>query len=1696
MADETSETPKPSWREKSGDRAKPSPPSSSSYEWMQRRLRQESQRKRPLAWMLRIAAAVIGFLALAALAVILILRFQPGPGVALVLVGADYSANLAVPHNIAGIEGLRGLEELTAPRKFTSLIRPASVRVLKKQSSLERAGDWTALIEGVRKSTTLNERETLVVVLALHGASDAEGAYLLPNTATKPEDGLRLNDVIASFKNLPEAMPKLLVLEPADVMSDWSLGVLHNDFASRLKALDSEIAKVSNLWVLCASDVDQRSWTSEGLGRSPFYHFLAEGLRGQAAGPDGRLRLDELVDYVKKHVSGWAWNAREAVQEPILLPTGRSASSQHEVFLATSGEAPSPRKSANVDKAPLIKAWTTFQQLDQLIPHPSVYSPMRWRDYRAALVRFEELTRAGAPDKAALMTPKLAALERRIRSERFRDLPASIGNTLAMNAARGGLVDAPIPAEFNELWTAGSDADATKIWGTLAGARPTSPDDRLPLVRTRVDKFLIERAVESPAANLGEVVDRLRITEGNEFPQPAEAHYVRMARKYLETQRFTPRDWAILGELILLRRRAELSAVSALTGTEKGHSYSAQILGWTSPQIQKADAARREAEDLLFASGEQSRADAARALDQARTAYLQADIIAAKARAALAVRDRLLSVLPEYSHWVAQLPRGSSDSNNEDVASVEALWAKTHELSTLLQNPSAENTEPLLSLATEVGAAFDKLDRRFQSQKTAIDLNRVGDDWKTATAAARVAFSDSEQLPLRRTIWERLDNIQKSDRDLAARSDLALPPKDKQAEPATIARIRSNHEGRVALAALGQVWFNNPRFSSQGDFESLGSGLAKAKSEKVDDWRVTIAKSGTSIGQRWRGLREEIATVTSLDKGIPNLPEARAKLVAVDLYGRMATPTPSTVEDTFREPAGRRRDLLLHDLLKEMASRAWLDHWYDEDPSETPYYQRVGKRYLDDAERLVPGSPELAASRELLKSNVKLGLEGPGPRSVTTEQSLAISYKIVETGSVPPGTPVVRAAENPLFSIAGEGRANRTLPRGQSNQPGQSIGFSVEFPSVREAESTLANARPSRSETVLSVEGFFRGQVFNEPTPLTLDPVSEFVVMGPNPSRPAASLAVRADQAVIDRYGEGTGAITFVLDCSGSMVDPVPSKFAEAKKALLAAMQIVPRGTQVGILTFGQADEGFSKDFPRDQDRENNAQPEKTIRVLRANSPWNTSQLDELTTQLDALRPFHGTPLVQAMARAKRELEPVKGAKTMVVLTDGKDTRFAENKQFNPKGVDVPSFLRSTFLGSDIRINMVFFKVVEDELKEARAQFAGAIEHLDTPGQFFTVADFGKLVTTLQASVRQKLICQLLRAGNGGLVSEIDVTSPGEADRWYTKGLPAGPYTLRVTAGKTFTRGVNLEKGDRLVVNLELGATGGIEFERAVYGDSARSPKEPVGESDDWQLSVLANRARSKSQNLELMVALEPRTTPNLPADSLAPLPGPSALRQVEPGFVWFSLEPTEGQGPFQLRVRETIDYPSAVWRMSVPQWLNNPAGSALDRPVLKAWWLPRKIGYQATVQLEAPLEVDHLQTDADDGSKVTIESIRVEDHLVETTPDAPPETVSALVVRLAYPKGKPFLVGSAKLGADEAERFEQRVFTTSDKTTAIFWPVTRSQVESGLKRLDLIALETVRRQAEQSKDFLQLRLNKPRPEDDLPAPPDAITAP
>ena len=121
------------------------------------------------------------------------------------------------PRRAAQCPGLPGTQGDRAsspghPRRWT-LFNPARLQLLpnpRGRNVLETADDWEALITALKKGFG---EPTLILVLALHGGSDATGAYLMPNRMKRPEDRLDMKDVIASMKELPAEKAKILVVE-------------------------------------------------------------------------------------------------------------------------------------------------------------------------------------------------------------------------------------------------------------------------------------------------------------------------------------------------------------------------------------------------------------------------------------------------------------------------------------------------------------------------------------------------------------------------------------------------------------------------------------------------------------------------------------------------------------------------------------------------------------------------------------------------------------------------------------------------------------------------------------------------------------------------------------------------------------------------------------------------------------------------------------------------------------------------------------------------------------------------------------------------------------------------------------------------------------------------------------------------------------------------------------------------------------------------------------------------------------------------------------------------------------------------------------------------------------------------------------------------------------------------------------------
>lgn len=476
----------------------------------------------------RIGAAWLGTLALLGMFIWASSWLHPPRSCSLVLLGAGYQENLAIDENVYGWQSLSDLAEVVREGDFAFWGK--NLLQLRQEPQQWRTDtNWKQLL-----STT--ESHTLVAVLAVHGGTDGNGAYLLPHNASAddtPENRIRLADVLDVLASLPADKNKVLILDATTVASNWQLGMLHNDFARQLERLAPRIESIAGLVVLASSDIDQRSWTCPELRRTIYFHYIIEGLRGAARDTenDGRINAWELHQYVSRNVQRWSQANRGILQTPILLPKGdqgRVRAAQVDLAVAVNHYRPTDLKTAppREDSPELQAWWQSHAVLANQVPAPTAYAPQLWRQYQQVLLRCEQLVLAGDMNAAASLARELRALEVALERARLLDLN-SRQNSLDMAAACGVLPPLTSAAQeaVSQLWNC-PEGEVAKRWNAIQqAAAKQGTSSGLP---RQVATLLYDRAAADPATNLAKASQLLLAVEDPLFPRPAEVHFLRM----------------------------------------------------------------------------------------------------------------------------------------------------------------------------------------------------------------------------------------------------------------------------------------------------------------------------------------------------------------------------------------------------------------------------------------------------------------------------------------------------------------------------------------------------------------------------------------------------------------------------------------------------------------------------------------------------------------------------------------------------------------------------------------------------------------------------------------------------------------------------------------------------------------------------------------------------------------------------------------------------------------------------------------------------------------------------------------------------------------------------------------------------------------------------------------------------------------
>lgn len=1677
---------------------------------------------------LHLAAAGVAFVSFTALFIWVSTWPRVEPPAGILLVGAGYEENLAVPHNVYGWASLEDFAEWTT-RPTTRSWGSGRLRLAGGPSTIRCANDLSRLIDDLGRT----RHRTVVVFVSMHGIANEKGAYLLCENANPSAPGssrhVFLGAVFDALERLPKDKNVVLVLDATQIPSDWSFGMLQNPFAQELARFEERVARNPNLLVLSASDRYEQSWASDDWRQTVFGHFVLEGLKGNCkprSSGDSLISAEDLYQYVRRHVNHWARANRDAPQNPVRLPSGEVGRQRASRMILNNAESdPVP-----VELPPLFQttddleaAWARFDRLKNHPPSPAVYTPYLWHRYHAALLRYEQLTRAGDPRHAAKLREGLNRLELEIDS--LRRIETGVNSaTLTMPVVTGDRVDhLAVRAEFLDLWNAPEGVPGVqKKWESLL-AGVGEKGWKVDLLKLRMGDELYRLLIREPALlfRRPELVKAfLRLLQHDSNPtQSVELHFLHELVSHLTSlpePEVHDLQLRALAQALKTHRLAERTVVGLPEDDldPRSHAYSLSIFPFDRRAIEQADQKRRRGEDLLFSPEREDLRDALARLEEAEQLYARSErTIAAPLREALATRDRVLTLLPYYSKWAAAARTGADPLNRQKIDPVRemipALWDDTHSFlahlddfySRLGEPPDPRSLETLRAEAARVDAQLTKLETGFQNIWLDRDDIYILSAWQDATNSLVVPSWDERRLRRRLlnlscTISRRLHEewaTGERHQDLAEES-----PERSEADLATVRR-RAANSGRIALASIGARAADHPELF---EYFHLKPGSVA--------WDQSVARAGAWVGEQWRRRKTDYdRSRTDLASGSEQTKEwsrrifdSIARLRRLDgteipLAGDPGTgadadpgedkdadcavgdgnPSPLHLERLASE--GRR--MLFQVFLLWQADRTLENRWVGLD--HPPYFSKTGLNFLDATQTLkpVPSGPagnalltesqlghlgEVWLGLDYRRTKVRLtegkllAIEGPSSETLTDRTPTELEYQL----TLPPGYESIPgfAVRRPATSETPEllrpdstREPSRKIALAQATIPAK---YTVRSPYLRDAEQTAEIQRnrarfPDRSAE-LDVTAFFRGQVLRKSTRIAFRPVADTIART-HPLN-AGQLAFRANRAVFDQFASSRGALSLVLDCTGSVgaaKDGAQSAYDEIRAVALDVLDDVPRGTRVAIWVFGQA-VGAKKTVEK---------PEDSVHLVVPAFDWNPDDSlirRSIQDRLAGLEPWNESPVLLALLKAKEELVPLKDrtVRKLLLISDCEDNLFFRNPPKKYAKSDIRGFLDEEFNGKAVSLDVLALRPANPAQVDAQKAFQ-SIADFSPPGLFLPLPlrDRQRLADRLRRTLRSGLRLDVTPDDSTGFKGTVVVEQP-DAAQPLPETLTPGNYRIRLAPLPDHEATIAIRGGDTPIVEVVSSGKTKAAFRLASIADEpAVKAHAPVRES--WQFGVAENRI-DESGTARLVASLENRGA------------GETGFRVTRPAAIWFEVASSNPRSNLPLlRWNFQPGYPAPAWKLDLPEWPPLADGKTPSIPVPRAWWKSSSLGVTSErIDFRTGTSFPPVQLGEDE---IRIEGIGVETRNVQTKPGSgAEESRECLVVRLKGPPGKPVWVDLVGI---EPEGSEQRFFLPSGQSTALFWPISEEGAAGRLRQINLRSVNSFRKQAEREGTFAEI---------------------
>ena len=1074
-----------------------------------------------------------------------ILSLQPAERVPLLAISVtNYQS--PIPPNSFAEEDLERLHD--------TLDDYRNVNVICETNPPDAKNDFLDLVRARLRDVSLGGPgdDTAIIYISAHGVVNENGQPCLLIGSSNPLNSttwLSVTELISTIQQVDEVATanKLLVFDASRVGANWTLGQIYNGFTDALpNAID--VAGAQNLAVINSASPGQTGSVSLSLGGSLFGFSFADAMRGAAEVRRGQFDVNQLHDFLRKSVGSHANAAGLEPQIPLLV----TPETNFPVAFAAGYQRPTTTTTDVSNHMLLIdNLWEEHRELKRTGNIQSYLDhPLKWAKLEQNLLRLEELVLAGAAYEDEVESTRIEA-ESIIRALRDANVASPFpGSSLAVANRLTPIAtdDHEAVATRWQSWTQSKEEEPiTTTPPSPAEDSSVSTDtddsgeeDQAPLDYHAAANFVWQKLVSDAKTDPNGSSDKEAIDTAISF---LEENCIQPSIEFSEIQFLRiVQTWSELGAYVAIQPLLNsLASVETLCVPQDIRTH--YWLEVSSRSVQNN--IRLSFDDLLVGSSKSlARAKKTLENDAIDQEGRSLSTLAADSRLisdSYQLRDRIFSELPYYAQWSLSMD-GFREANGL-FRSVQSLVEETTKLAAILDQLSDPTTSDGVK---RLQPQFDSTERNLRELEGVIggriiELETSGNDRK-----ARVGLPDALRLPdLSKRALLRNMRVEQLSGQVGSRLDEVAAPEDDNDYVDWLANASS-----AALAVLtgkteGEDSTNRSRIANVNRLAKLGGQI-----------RSHLAKSD-AIEALERQSRERLSAAESPVRS------CRAGLSAADQMCRRTVSYASAHPWIGRSscPSGDLRSIDYQAWILWQGRRRLVDFY---GPSDA---QSSGGLFAFDATRehiraaSMVGEETTAYQRQLMDKldQTKTALREwkpiqtidavrlPDERRVTHE----IRFQPFRT--LPRGRVAVYVASQNQTIDLGEQASNRVIRRRAADmRNGQLLKHALIEPDTYSDFDAVA---------------LFRGHLVS--VPFLGKENNGQVVRVVHRQIPQASIRVRGRDA-------GATQIVFVLDCSGSMNDPLPSrrkKMTVARSVLADIVRTLPINEakfQVTLLAYGR----------------------------------------------------------------------------------------------------------------------------------------------------------------------------------------------------------------------------------------------------------------------------------------------------------------------------------------------------------------------------------------------------------------------------------------------------------------------------------------------------------------------------------------------